>query len=257
MKITVLCENSVSMIHECKYDIKGEHGLSLFVEVNGINILFDTASKGQYVKNAKIFGIDLQKTDFIILSHHHEDHAWGLVFHNFKTKKNIIFHPQVLQDLPKDEAKMIQEKFKVTTSKTPIEFTKNVFYLGEIPHVTTFETGMKTKNSKTYPVKDDSAIAIKTPKWVFVVTGCSHSGIGNICEYAKKVTGQKLLGVIWGFHLFYKFDKKTLDETIKYFKKEKVKYLYPMHCIDFEAMIAIHSILPFEKLWTGSVIEIK
>ena len=257
MKITVLCENSVSMIHECKYDIKAEHGLSLFIEINGINILFDTASKGQYVKNAKIFWIDLQKTDFIVLSHNHEDHSWGLLFHNFKTKKKIIFHPQVLKDLPNKEAKKIQKEFEVISSSAPIEFTPNIFFLWEIPCTTHFESGMKTKGDKIYKVKDDSAIAIKTPKWVFVVTGCSHSGIGNICEYAKKITGQKLLGVMWWFHLFWKFDKKALAWTITYFKKEKVKYLYPMHCVDFEALMAIYKGVPFEKLWTGSSIEVK
>jgi len=253
MKITVLCENSVSMIHECKYDIKAEHGLSLFIEVNGSKILFDTASKGQYVKNAKIFWIDLQKTDFVVLSHNHEDHAGWLLFNNFKTKKNILFHPQVLKDLPKHEATMIQKKFKTITSKIPIEFLPNIFFLWEIPLTTAFETG-KYRTWKR--IIDDSAIAVKTPKWVFVVTGCSHSGIGNICEYAKKVTGQKLLWVIWWFHLFGKSNKTILNGTIKYFKKEKVKYLYPMHCIDFEALMDIYKIIPFEKLWTGSVIEI-
>jgi 7,8-dihydropterin-6-yl-methyl-4-(beta-D-ribofuranosyl)aminobenzene 5'-phosphate synthase len=252
MKITVLCENSVSLGLECTHHIWAEHGLSLFIEVNGINILFDTANAGQYVKNAKTMWIDLQKTDFVVLSHNHDDHSGWLQFHNFRTKKTIIFHPQVLKELPANQARKIQKDFKVITSKTPIEFVPNVFYLWEIPHTTTFETG--TKKGKV--IIDDSAIAIKTKKWTFVVTGCSHSGICNICEYAKTVTGQELLGVIGWFHLFYKYNKEAIDWTIKYFKKEKIKYLFPMHCIDLEAMIAIHKHLPFERLWTGSVIEI-
>jgi len=253
MKITVLCENSISLWLECTHNIIAEHGLSLFIEVNGIHILFDTANAGHYVKNAKTLWVDLQKTNFVVLSHNHDDHSGWLQFHNFKTKKTIVFHPQVLKDLPKNQAKKIQKDFKVITSKKPIEFTPNVFFLWEIPHTTTFETGT---NKHGQVIIDDSAIAIKTKKWTFVVTGCSHSGICNICEYAKKVTGQKLLWVIGWFHLFYKYNKKAIDWTIKYFKKEKVRYLFPMHCIDFAAMAKMYQELPFEKLWTGSVVEI-
>jgi 7,8-dihydropterin-6-yl-methyl-4-(beta-D-ribofuranosyl)aminobenzene 5'-phosphate synthase len=253
MKITVLCENSISMWLQCTHNIWAEHWLSLFIEIDKVKILFDTANTWLYIKNAKKLWIDLQKTDFVVLSHNHDDHSWWLYFHNFKTKKKIIFHPQVLKELPANQSKRIETDFDIITSSRPIEFTKNVFYLWKIPHTTTFESG-KDKNNKI--IVDDSAIAIKTPKWVFVVTGCSHSWICNICEYAKKITWQNLLWVIWWFHLFYKYHKKTIEWTIKYFKKEKTKHLFPMHCIDFEAMAKIHQTIPFEKLWTGSVIEI-
>ncbi len=258
MKITVLCENSVCMWLKCTHHIKAEHGLSLFIEVNGTNILFDTAENGEYVKNAKTLWIDLQKTDFVVLSHNHDDHTWGTQFHNFKTKKKIIFHFNVLKELPADQVKKIKKDFEVITTTKPLEFAPGIFFLWEIPRITTFERGIKIKEGKEITVIDDSALAIKTPKWVFVITGCSHSGICNICEYAKKVTGQKLLGVIWWFHLFWshKQNEKAIAWTATYFKKEKIKYLYPMHCIDFEAMMAIYQAVPFEKLWTGSVVEI-
>ena len=189
-------------------------------------------------------GIDLQKTDFIVLSHSHDDHSRGLQFHNFETKKPIIFHPQVLEELPKDELKKIEKDFTIITSAGPLEFSPGVTYLGEIPHTTSFETGM----DKGKRIKDDSAITIETKEGIFIVTGCSHSGICNICEYAKRIAGKKILGVIGGFHLFHQQDPETMKGTIEYFKNEKIKYLFPMHCIDFETMVAMYQEVPFEKL---------
>ena len=36
-----------------------EHGLSLYIEVDGFNILFDTGQTGDFIKNAKILNKDL------------------------------------------------------------------------------------------------------------------------------------------------------------------------------------------------------
>ena len=43
---------------------------------------------------------------------------------------------------------------------------------------------------------DDTALAFRTEKGAVVVTGCSHSGICNICIHAREVVGQELHAVI-------------------------------------------------------------
>ena len=105
-------------------------------------------------------------------------------------------------------------------------------------------------------MQDDSAIAIKTSKGVVVISGCSHSGICNICEYAKKVTGQELYGVLGGFHLFQN-EPEVVEKTIEYFQKENPKYLYPMHCVDFPTLAKLHNFFECQKYSTGDVIEIE
>ena len=51
---------------------------------------------------------------------------------------------------------------------------------------------------------DDSALVYKSDKGLFVITGCSHSGICNIIEYAKEVCSEdRIIGCIGGFHIFY------------------------------------------------------
>jgi len=250
MKITVLVENQIG--HAAAKTCFAEWGLSFFIEINNHKILFDSGHTDIYKRNAKNLNIDLQETNFIVLSHHHWDHAGGLRFHDFETRKKLIIHPEILEKLSDTDAERLLTDFSITTTKSPLEFSKDIFYLGEIPRITPFEKGLY----KGKTISDDSAIAIKSEKGVIVVTGCSHSGIANICEYAKKVTGQDLYAVIGGFHLFEK-ETEAVEGSITYFKKEKPKYLFPMHCVDFPTLTKFRNAFGIEKKSTGDVIEIE
>lgn len=249
MKITLLNENSAGRQNHrlCL----AEWGLSVFIEVNGVRILLDTGHTDVYIQNAKKLNIDLNSVDFIVLSHNHWDHTGGLRFHEFKDKKKIVIHPLILEKLPQDQSDKLKTDFDIITTVKPLEFSKDVFYLGEIPRNNNFEKGEWKGDS----MGDDSAIAIKTDNGVFVISGCSHSGIVNICEYAKKVTGQKLLGAMGGFHLFEE-DKTTIEKTIEYFKNEKPQYLFPMHCVDHVAMTQFYNNFQVRKYSSGDIFEI-
>ena len=245
MKITILCENTSSNI-----GILAEWGFSAFIQTKSVNILFDTGYSDVYKHNAKQLSINLDDTNFIVLSHHHNDHSRGLQFHDFKTPKKLIIHPQILEKLPQAESEKIKNDFEIILSEKPLEFAKDIFYLGEIPRQNDFEKGMY-KDDK---MLDDSAIAIKTGKGAVVIPGCSHAGICNICEYAKEITGQKLYAVLGGFHLSEN-DKDTVTKTINYFQKEKPEFLYPMHCIDFPTLTKFHSIFGIKKISAGDEIK--
>ena len=72
MKITALVENIPA------HGLPAEHGLSLFVETNGIRFLFDMGQTDLFARNAEALGIDLDTADFAVLSHGHYDHGGGL-----------------------------------------------------------------------------------------------------------------------------------------------------------------------------------
>ncbi|MDD2636679.1 MAG: MBL fold metallo-hydrolase [Bacteroidales bacterium] len=248
MKITILCENQVS--HKGAKVCLAEWGFSAFIQINRTNILFDTGHTGIYKHNAEQLNIDLQDTHFVALSHHHWDHVGGLQYHNFKHKKKLIFHPALINQLPLNEAEKIISDFEIITSDKPLEITNGVYFLGEIPRTNNFEKGLY----KTNNMLDDTAIAIKSKKGVIVISGCSHAGICNICEYAKEITNQNLYAVIGGFHLF-EDDQKAVNGTIEYYQSENPEHLYPMHCIDFPTLSKFHSIFGIQKLSTGDTIE--
>ncbi|MCP4023395.1 MAG: MBL fold metallo-hydrolase, partial [Desulfobacteraceae bacterium] len=194
MKITILVENK-------KTDhFLTEHGFSLYIEANK-KILFDTGASGAFLKNAQKLGINLQHLDLVVLSHGHYDHGNGLNNLRFDT---LLCHPDCFVEnyQKKDhlycgmdaDIHFIKTKAHVIEARKPYLISDGIVFLGEIPRRNDFEskqTHFVDKQGNDYFVPDDSALAIKTDKGLVIVTGCSHSGICNICDHAKKVTDTK------------------------------------------------------------------
>ena len=245
MKISLLCENTSSRI-----GIKAEWGFSAFIEYNDHKMLFDTGFSDVYTHNAEVMDIDLNSADILALSHYHRDHTGGLHEIPFNGRKELIVHPDLPGKLPDDLQSILNNDLEVIESKTPYEFTEGGFFLGEIPRKTSFEKG----TYKGDPIKDDTALAYKTNNGCVVISGCAHSGICNICEHAKEITGQKLYAVIGGFHLFA-HDRKTVTGTIEYFKEIKPEHLMPVHCVEFPVLAEFHNIFNIRKYSAGEIIE--
>ena len=74
MKITLLLENN-SLFG--KY-LNAEHGFSAWVEDEDVKVLYDFGFSDKFIHNAEALGIDLCTADYVILSHGHRDHSWGL-----------------------------------------------------------------------------------------------------------------------------------------------------------------------------------
>jgi 7,8-dihydropterin-6-yl-methyl-4-(beta-D-ribofuranosyl)aminobenzene 5'-phosphate synthase len=224
---------------------------SAFLETGKINILFDSGHSENWKNNAKNIGVDVDTADFIVLSHHHWDHTKGLLYHEFNNKKKLIMHPDVLEKVPKEDSELHRRDFEIITSRESLEFSPGILFLGEIPRTTVFETGAH----KGDPMLDDSAIAVKTEDGLFVLTGCSHAGVVNICEHAKQVTGQSIKTVAGGFHLF-EDEPIAVGGALDYFKTEKVDNIYPMHCIDPPTFSKFYSEIGAVKFGVGDIFEV-
>ena len=101
----------------------------------------------------------------------------------------------------------ISEKMDCRITKEPVRISENITFLGEIPSVyeKRYAVGRAQRGVEIEDdfVMDDSAVAYETKDGIYIITGCSHSGICNIIDYAKKITGKnKVLGIIGGLHLF-------------------------------------------------------
>lgn len=251
IEISLLVENWV-----CNTELLWEWGVSMYIKYWDKKFLFDTWATWIFVNNAKKMWVNLNNIDLIALSHHHDDHIWWLVNTNFADNKTILTHSDVFKKV----WNKIKWNYKKIISDKVYNITDEIFFLWEIERKTDFEKWSYGEDK----MLDDTALAIKTKKWVVVITWCSHSWIVNICEYAKKITWEnKLYWVLWWFHLLDSFwwiddyKKWQIEKTLEYFKNEKPKYLYPFHCIDFNILVEFKKEFNIKKLATWDTVIIK
>lgn len=86
MKIVVLTENT-----SINNELKAEHGLSLYIETNGLKILFDMGQSDLFLHNAEKLGIDISTVDIAVISHGHYDHGGGLKYFLQANSKAPVF----------------------------------------------------------------------------------------------------------------------------------------------------------------------
>jgi len=256
MQISILTENAASG------KFLAEHGLSYFIEHEDSQVLFDTGHSDVFLKNAERFTIDIASIKNVVLSHGHWDHANGLKLLN---NKALICHPEVFHprfrkggtenigiELTIEE---LQKRFEIITSRKPYPISHDIIFLGEVPRKNSFEaqtTPFVYKNGEDDFVIDDSGLVIKINQGteLVLISGCAHSGICNMIEYAKKITGiHKFRAVIGGFHL--KQNNKQTQQTIEYLKNQDIQEIFPSHCTELPALCAFYNAFQINHLKSG------
>ena len=316
VKLTVLVDNNT--LTQIDADFRGEPGLSFYIECDNKKILFDTGYSDLFIENAHKMDITLKDIDYIVLSHGHLDHTWGLVsliqlyttwvMQGLTVKRPIlvshpdVFLPKIVKGggtpnpftvslmpffrgfiskvcrknkvsegigkkswqigslLSKDE---ISRRMDVRLSKSPVWITKKLVYLGEIEKSNDFE-GLKSigkvKKDGVWTedyILDDSALAYKSKDGLVIITGCSHPGICNIIEYAKKICNEtRIIDIVGGFHL-QNPPEKQLKGTLDYLEKLNPPVVHACHCTDLKSKIALSKVVKIEEVGVGLKLQYK
>lgn len=266
MKLTVLCDNTTRI--DAYY--VGEPGVSYYLEDGDARILFDAGYSDVYLRNAEKRGIDLNNVTAVVLSHGHNDHTGGLVHFPATQRVPLYAHPAVFEpkrfegeDIGSPIAiEEAAERFELHLSANPVQLTEHLTFLGEIPRESSYESRYAIGERRTEEgwqpdhLPDDTALVYRGKDGLWIITGCSHSGITNITEYAKKVCGdERICGIIGGFHLL-KMSRQT-EQTVAWLKQLQPKHLRPCHCTCFHARAAIHYAAPVQETCVGDVLEIE
>jgi len=279
MKLTVLLDNN-TLIDRYLY---GEPGVSYLIEDEGKRILFDVGYSDAFIKNAQKMNIDLLDIDFLVLSHGHLDHTWGLdplirlyteaIIEEIDYKKpTLVAHPltfltKTLNGLGEIGSTISETKlskhFQIKLSKEPVWLTEKLVFLGEIERKNDFEAKgpigkiVKDNFEEDDYLMDDSALVYKSSRDLVIITGCSHAGICNIVEYAKKICeDDRIIDIVGGFHLLNP-PEEQLQGTLEYMKKLQPNEVHACHCTDLNSKIALSKVVNLKEVGVGLTLEYK
>ena len=193
MKITALTENT-----SCSPAIGYEHGLSLFIETDKHNILFDMGQSDLFAENAEKLGVNLAEADIAVLSHGHYDHGGGLARflyvnshapvylsrHAFEphyngTEKYIGLNP-ALQDNPR--LIFTDEEYRIADGLTLYACN------GRRRQIDFGSANLNTmENGKMIPedFRHEHYLLIEENGKRVLISGCSHKGILNIADWFR------------------------------------------------------------------------
>ncbi|MBE7091212.1 MAG: MBL fold metallo-hydrolase [Clostridiales bacterium] len=263
MRITVLNDD-----RNLRSDLKNEHGFSLWIQTEKESFLFDAGQSEAYLYNAEKLGVNLNQADFAVLSHGDYDHGNGLKFWNGK-KIPLYLHPDAFTyrtnkktgnyaGLNQTEGELSQ-RFQLIQNKTPVWITPQILFLGEIPRREGYALSVLPMNGvdgNEYAQPDDSALALKTERGLVVITGCGHSGVCNVLDYAKKLTHEtRIYAVLGGFHL--KDMGAPTAQLMDYCHRNGVTNVYLSHCTEDIVCAQISQKLSnVQTLSVGEVVEL-
>ncbi|MDD1751742.1 MAG: MBL fold metallo-hydrolase [Methanotrichaceae archaeon] len=146
MKLTVLVDNNTLIDrYFC-----GEPGVSYLIDCEEAKILFDPSYSDLFIRNARSMGLDLLEVDYIVLSHGHLDHSWGLarllrmyteanLEGRDKKKPTLVAHPHAF--LPRFisgigqigvsiDPRRLEGIIDIHLSPEPVWLTKRLVFLG-------------------------------------------------------------------------------------------------------------------------------
>jgi 7,8-dihydropterin-6-yl-methyl-4-(beta-D-ribofuranosyl)aminobenzene 5'-phosphate synthase len=177
----------------------------------------------------------------------------------------LALHSKQIDETPEAGSIFSKEKlgrhFELQFTREPVWLSERLVFLSEIERTNDFEA--KTPLGKVFKdgvakddfLFDDTALAYKSSEGLVVITACSHSGICNIIEYAKKVCGDdRIVDVIGGFHLLNP-PENQLQGTLDYFSQLRPPRVHACHCTDLRSKVALAGVVNLEDVGVGLKLE--
>lgn len=275
MDLTFLLENS---------KLKGsnlniEHGLSIFIEKNGFNVLFDLGGPNECaIKNAAEMGIDLSKIDVVVISHGHNDHTGGLLkFLQINDRAPVYLKKETLNPhyskrpdgmkyigMDGEIVEKYPDRFIFVNETT--EIAPNIFLVPQInknysiPSCNRVLFAEEDRKLINDTFEHELFMVIEESDYLIVFSGCGHSGIKNIVDTVENLFPcKKIESVIGGFHLqagsfdYALADEKEIEDIATWLKSEVSGQIYTGHCTGERGMNLMNPILKdrLERIYTG------
>lgn len=248
-------------------------GFAALVEYGGKRVLFDTGNDaGIFERNIATLGIDLTRLDAVVISHRHGDHTSGLEY-LLKVNPDVkIYVPQEATffksaippdfltpapGLPRDLRYFGGRDPGEIRSGSPWEKANFAIITGRTEILPGFFV-MSVQSEKPGTMEmNELSLAIRTPRGLVVVVGCSHPGVEKILEQAGKID-RRLYSVVGGFHLVRTPESEVRRVASALRDTLKIERVAPAHCTsELGFKVFLESFRErFDRAGLGAVIEL-
>jgi 7,8-dihydropterin-6-yl-methyl-4-(beta-D-ribofuranosyl)aminobenzene 5'-phosphate synthase len=227
-------------------DLQKDWGYAALVEYGDRRILFDTGNNAKILEhNVRALKVDLTRLDAVVISHRHGDHTTGLGYllevnagvkiytpvegAYFKSSLPSGFLQPSVASLPPSMRYFDGRQPGPLVTGTPWE--KGNFQ--SVARTTEIFPGfflLTTRSEKPGTVDmNELSLAVRTPRGLAVVVGCSHPGVERILAEAAKID-PKLYTVTGGFHLVMTPEAEVRRVADTLFDTLRVERVAPGHC---------------------------
>jgi len=231
-RITIIYDNRAA-----RGDLYPGWGFSALVEKEGTRLLFDIGGDKIVLEhNAITLGIDLERTEYLFLSHEHCDHI-GALSSALHSGLTVVYPASFSAGFKK---RIADEKLTAVPVEGPVEFHPGFSSTGELGR------GIKEQSLIVFG-EDGPAL----------ITGCAHPVIVEIARVATDLASRPLSLVLGGFHLGSKEDSEV-EAIAESLELLGVKRVAPCHCTGERAMKVLSGSSSFDyiEVKAGTTVEI-
>jgi 7,8-dihydropterin-6-yl-methyl-4-(beta-D-ribofuranosyl)aminobenzene 5'-phosphate synthase len=260
----------VTILYEAFSDsgkLTQDWGFSALVEHDGKRILFDTGNNAEiFERNAKALNVDLQKLDFVVISHRHTDHTTGLKYLLSVNPRVPIYAPmeafgifggvapptliRPVTSLP-DRMRYYSGRYP---DKIPTGYPWNGGNFQLIDKLSEVSPGIFlvftiSKTPGTLEMRELS-LALRGPDGLSIIVGCSHPGVEEILQ-AASVIATRLHFLGGGLHLVSTAETEIdrLADSLK--NRWKLEKIAPGHCTGEPAFLRLKKVFGDDYIYAG------
>ncbi len=266
-KVTVLIENT-----SADSAFLSQHGLSIWLEIDGERILIDTGQDNSFIENAKRMNISVDTASKLILTHGHYDHTGGVpALLKTGAKPEVIIHSKAWGEriscprdapphsigIPWSKSLLDDNNICCMLSDECHRISPNLWCTGTIPNcmgISPIKQFQRRNGDfwQTDNFNDEQAVVISTESGLVIITGCCHSGVINTIIAAQLSTGiSHIYAIIGGLHL----SNRAEDEIIQMahdLQSFNIQNYWVNHCTGQKGLDILRNEIGKNVTWAGT-----
>lgn len=269
-KITVLATNISD------YGGLGEWSFSAVFESDEESVLFDTGFKSDTVlHNVLHLGVNLSRTEKVVLSHFHSDHTGGLLvlrehfrdknpkalsivyvargfFDQRRTRNGSLVGPGEFESAEDFRGAAEALGISFVEIDSPTEIAPKLWLTGPVPRLVEAYNGPAglfidgPDGPSEDIIIDDQSLGYLTDRGWLMTSGCGHSGLINTGNVLQSIKREPVYSIVGGFHL-WRADQATLNRTAAWLEKAGLELMMGGHCTGIAAAETIGSKLSLPR----------